>query len=188
MNRRGLPADVTLAALAVGVAPLLRRMRADFARDGRLRGSTSTLSWLAYTAFAVLLFEALTRRPAATSTVVPMRAAGTVLIAAGAALDVAAMRRFGSAAQLSGTDTGDLVGGGVYRWSRNPQYVGLVMALGGLSLVRRSPRALLLTGALAGVYRWWVPVEEANVERRFGRPYRDHLDATHRWWGAPSPR
>lgn len=76
----------------------------------------------------------------------------------------------------------------MYRISRNPQYVGLVVAATAGALARRSPLALALAGVYAAVCRWWVAVEERALERRFGDEYRRFQSATPRWLGLPFPR
>ena len=106
---------------------------------------------------------------------------------------IAGMSRFDSAAQLSGTDTGTLHERGIYRYSRNPQYLGAVVGLAGISLATRSGLAALLTAGVLATYRRWIPSEErvlqrtfddydryaANVPRWFGRPVPDDKDLSH---------
>lgn len=177
----------SLPVALLGVAPLLlRRMRRDLSQDGKLRTSTAALMWTAYGTHAALITAALTRRPAAPPLPAPVRAAAAGLVVGGIELDVAGMRRFAGPGQLTGTKAGRLVTGGIYRYSRNPQYLGLLAALAGLSLLRRSPTALALTAGLAAVYQAWVPTEEAHLARHFGQPYRRYRTATARWLGRPA--
>jgi protein-S-isoprenylcysteine O-methyltransferase Ste14 len=70
---------------------------------------------------------------------------------------------------------------GVYRRTRNPQYLGYALALGGGALNRRSALGLLLTAAIAGVFAWWVPVEERHLIRLHGARYAEYLKSTRRW-------
>jgi protein-S-isoprenylcysteine O-methyltransferase Ste14 len=114
-----------------------------------------------------------------------LRVAGVGQLVAGAALVAAGMAEFGTSAQITGTSAGGLRTGGVYRISRNPQYVGLILAAAGGASARRSGPAAGLAAALAAVYRWWVPVEEQALTRTFGQPYRTYLAATPRWLGTP---
>jgi len=74
----------------------------------------------------------------------------------------AGMRQFAGPGQVSGTNPGGLVTTGIYRISRNPQYIGYLLALSGLTLARRSKDAAALTLAVAAVYRWWIPIEERH--------------------------
>lgn len=112
-------------------------------------------------------------------------AAGVGLAVIGGALDAAGAHRFAGPAQLTGTRAGNLITGGIYRYSRHPQYVGLVTALGGLAIARRSLPALALTAVLGAAYRAWAPIEEEHLARCFGAPYRRYRAATHRWFGLP---
>ncbi len=100
----------------------------------------------------------------------------------GVALCVAGMQRFVGVRTVAAAEQQPLVTGGVYRWSRNPQYVGYVLALGGLATARRSLPALALTGAVAAVYALWVPLEEHQLRTVLGQPYVDYASRTARWW------
>ena len=167
-----------------GMRPLLDRMARDLAATGGLRPSTTAGMYATYAVHAGLTVRALVRRPAWPG--LPAAAtspAGAVLAAAGSALCVAGMNRFTGVGQVSGTRPGPLVRSGVYRWSRNPQYTGYLMLLGGAALLRRSPSALALAGVAAAVYRTWVPVEESHLRRTFGDDYAAYLAVTPRWLG-----
>ncbi len=72
---------------------------------------------------------------------------------------------------------------GLYRYTRNPMYLGFVLMLAGISL---------LLGALSpfiGVLlfflitdRWYVAFEEKVLETRFGRFYDTYKRRTRRWF------
>jgi protein-S-isoprenylcysteine O-methyltransferase Ste14 len=75
-----------------------------------------------------------------------------------------------------------LVSGGLFRWSRNPMYLGLIVALVGAALLLSSPLALLAAPA----YGWWVhrrfiAREERLLEERFGDAYRAYCQRVRRW-------
>ena len=69
---------------------------------------------------------------------------GIALIAAGAAVYLSATYVVGFKRQL-GLDTTRLVTEGIYRWSRNPLFVGWALILVGIGLVCESGMVLLLT-------------------------------------------
>lgn len=144
--------------------------------------------WGAYAGHATLTALALAADPAAPPLRTGLRAAALGLVAGGTALEIASAARFAGPAQLTGTAAGELITGGIYRYSRNPQYVGLVAVLAGLATLRRSPAAAALTAALAVVYRVWVPAEEQHLAHYFGPPYLRYRAATHRWLGWPHRR
>jgi len=71
-----------------------------------------------------------------------------------------------------------LVTGGLYRFSRNPQYASSIMGLIGLALCANSylviPLALLMSGACVLM----ALVEEAWLEQHYGAPYREYCSRT----------
>jgi protein-S-isoprenylcysteine O-methyltransferase Ste14 len=174
---------VALPLLAGGTAVLLTPMRADVEAQGAFRRSTAAMMWTAYAVGTAAYVDAVRRAPHRASR---RTAAGCGTTAvAGAGLLAAGMGAFADPGQITGTDAGRLTTHGVYRFSRNPQYVGIVlMALAGAVASRRRD-ALALTALLAGAYRAWVPAEERALTRTFGTPYADYLTAAPRWLGLP---
>ena len=88
-------------------------------------------------------------------------AAGLTACVAGLGAIVAGMSAFNGARQVTGTDPGDLQEGGVYRYSRNPQYVGFVLAGAAGTVARRSVPAAALTAGYAAVCAWWCDLRNA---------------------------
>ena len=77
-----------------------------------------------------------------------------------------------------------LVMEGVYRFSRNPMYVGMVLVAAGAVLVSGTLSALLLGAAFAFAIRYWyIAYEEAEMRRRFGDEYEEYLRKVGRWFG-----
>lgn len=180
----------TPALLTLGASPwLLRRMAREFDERGGLRPATTGWMYATYAAHASLYAVALAQGGRTTPRGHGLaRAAGGVLAGTGAGACVAGMARFSGAAQVSGTRSGPFVTSGVYRFTRNPQYTGYIMLLAGGALARRSPLGLALAAGAAGLFRWWVPVEERHLLRSHGRAYRDYLASAPRWVGyAPRP-
>ena len=138
--------------------------------------------WGCYTAAAGLYADALRHGEPASRGV---RAVAVGVAACGLGLTAAGMNAFQSASQVAARDAGSLVVGGVYRVSRNPQYVGFVIAGTAGAVARRSRLAGGLTAAYAAICRWWVAVEEQALERRFGAEYRHFKATTPRWLGPP---
>lgn len=77
-----------------------------------------------------------------------------------------------------------LVAEGVYRWTRNPMYVGFVSAASGAAAVFGSALALLGPGLLA-VYldRVQIPAEEQALRKRFGASFDSYDRTVRRWIG-----
>jgi len=82
-----------------------------------------------------------------------------------------------------------LITTGIYRWSRNPQFLGLYFSLLGMSLFGRSGFALLLT-AIAIIYCHYyiVKMEEPYLERIFGEDYIVYKLRTPRYIGIPKSK
>lgn len=163
--------------------PLLARMQRDLHQGGALRPSTAATMWTAYGAHAVLTVLALRRGAWPLRLPGPVVGVGVLAAAGGVGLCAAGMGRFAGVEQLSGTVNEELTTSGVYRWSRNPQYLGYVLLVTGAAVARRSGAALLSATALGVVYRAWVPVEEQHLVRLHGADYRSYQERTRRWWG-----
>lgn len=141
--------------------------------------------YVGYAAHGLAVTVAARRRTVPLTGGPAVTAAGLPSMMVGPALTVAGMSRFAGPGQVTGTAAGGLITGGVYRFSRNPQYTGYVLALTGLGLARRSGGVLALAAATAAVYAWWVPVEETALRSTFGEPYELYRRRTARWLGPP---
>jgi protein-S-isoprenylcysteine O-methyltransferase Ste14 len=107
---------------------------------------------------------------------------GATLIVAGAALYLSAISVFGFKRQL-GLNTTRLVTEGIYRWSRNPLFVGWTLVLVGVGLVRESGMVLLLAAVFWVSYRLSLPLEEELLGRLYGEAYEAYRRRTHRYFG-----
>jgi protein-S-isoprenylcysteine O-methyltransferase Ste14 len=75
-----------------------------------------------------------------------------------------------------------LVTTGIYRWTRNPVYLGFFLLYGGIGVAALSPWILILLLPLVVTIRYGVVArEEAYLERRFGDAYRDYKARVRRW-------
>jgi protein-S-isoprenylcysteine O-methyltransferase Ste14 len=75
-----------------------------------------------------------------------------------------------------------MVSGGVYRITRNPMYVGLVLLLCGWSVYLGSPWAWLAPLAFAAyVTRFQIVPEERVLARLFGAEYAAYRARVRRW-------
>jgi len=75
-----------------------------------------------------------------------------------------------------------LVVSGLYRFTRNPMYVGLSLIYAGVSLTFEAPGSLLLLPvAIVIIDRYVIPREEAYLERRFGPEYVAYKQQVRRW-------
>jgi protein-S-isoprenylcysteine O-methyltransferase Ste14 len=109
---------------------------------------------------------------------------GLVLIGVGAALAFAGDRTF----RAIGTNTPpwkpalQLATAGVYRYLRNPMYVGMTLMVGGLAIALASDWMLvLLVAAVFVVHYGAVLREERYLEQKFGERYLRYKTAVSRY-------
>jgi protein-S-isoprenylcysteine O-methyltransferase Ste14 len=77
-----------------------------------------------------------------------------------------------------------LVARGLYRFSRNPMYVGVVTAVVGQALWARSPRIAAYAALLAAMFHLRVVIfEEPVLRRSFGADYERYIAEVPRWFG-----
>ncbi|MGZ8377219.1 MAG: methyltransferase family protein [Gemmatirosa sp.] len=111
-------------------------------------------------------------------------AVAALLLAAGAALIVGALRRFRAARTNPEPwkPSTAVVASGVYRHTRNPMYVGMTLVYLALALGLDGGVALLLVVPLLALVRWGVIArEERYMEAKFGDDYRRYRASVRRW-------
>jgi len=80
------------------------------------------------------------------------------------------------------TPTPEFIESGVYRYSRNPMYLGMLVTCIGFAVILSEPWILVLTP----VCGWLIHVvairhEEAYLEELFGPAYREYKARVRRW-------
>jgi protein-S-isoprenylcysteine O-methyltransferase Ste14 len=117
----------------------------------------------------------------------PGRIAIAVLVASvGVSFDVVSILRFVAARTTVNPLTPDkserLVTDGLYRRTRNPMYVGLLLILCGLGLYLGHPLALAAPAVFAAyITRFQIIPEERMLAAKFGAEYDDYRAAVRRW-------
>jgi protein-S-isoprenylcysteine O-methyltransferase Ste14 len=109
---------------------------------------------------------------------------GLLLLAASAGLAVPAILAFRTAGTHVEPWKGSsvLVTDGVFRFVRNPMYVGLILLLAGLSVLLASDWMLVMTVGLFPVLHFGViKREERYLAAKFGDAYRRYRDAVPRY-------
>lgn len=78
--------------------------------------------------------------------------------------------------------TSALVSRGIYRYTRNPMYAGMLLALLAFSIVLASPASLLILPAFV-VYmnRFQIMPEERELARHFGAEFQAYRARVRRW-------
>jgi protein-S-isoprenylcysteine O-methyltransferase Ste14 len=113
------------------------------------------------------------------------RWAGVALIVVGAAIVVDAFARFvrhGRGTPAPPLPTERLVVTGLYRYVRNPMYLGVLAAILGQALLLGSP-TLLVYAALVGLgfHIFVLGYEEPALQRQFGAEYEAYRRGVRRW-------
>lgn len=110
--------------------------------------------------------------------------AGILLCLGGLAMIFAAIIRF----RRAGTNpepwrqTKAFVVSGVYRWTRNPMYLGMALIFAGLALIFDSLATLLLLPfTVILIDRQVIAREERYLEAKFGDDYRAYKEQVRRW-------
>jgi protein-S-isoprenylcysteine O-methyltransferase Ste14 len=81
-----------------------------------------------------------------------------------------------------------LVVRGLYRYSRNPMYVGVLSVIAGQALLFDSLRLALYAALVFGLFHAFVVLyEEPHLRRAFGRSYERFCERVPRWLGRPRP-
>jgi protein-S-isoprenylcysteine O-methyltransferase Ste14 len=112
--------------------------------------------------------------------------AGVLLVAAGVWFALAGIGEFRRAATtvnpLSPEASAHLVTGGVYCYSRNPMYLGMLLGLTGWAVALAhltAPLWLMLYAAYMN--RFQIAPEERALEARFGPVFADYRRRVRRW-------
>ncbi len=112
------------------------------------------------------------------------RVAANILAVVGAGILVAALAVILRSGQNPEPwkPTPSIVSSGIYRYSRNPMYlgIGLLQAAAGLRY-GKGWLLVLVPASFAAVYWFAVRHEEAYLERKFGAEYLDYTKSVRRW-------
>ncbi len=139
----------------------------------------------AYVLTSIVLMVALHLiAPAARLTVWPWNLLGLIPLALGIVINIvadAAFRRAGTTVKPFEEST-SLITTGVYRYSRNPMYLGLVLGVLGLAVMTGSLTPLVVVPVLAYLLdRNFIAAEERMLEERFGRAWLEYKKSVRRW-------
>ncbi len=109
---------------------------------------------------------------------------GLALVAAGILLGISAVGLFrrSDTTPEPWTSTTAIVTTGVYRYTRNPMYLGMASIYAGLAVVADSPLALILLPAVLLIIQSQVIArEESYLAAKFGEVYLDYKRRVRRW-------
>jgi protein-S-isoprenylcysteine O-methyltransferase Ste14 len=113
-------------------------------------------------------------------------ALAVVIAAIGLAIDVAGLLEFRRARTtinpLRPEAASALVRSGIFRWTRNPMYLGMAIALLGWAIYLAHPLSLLgIACFIAYLNRFQIAPEERVLERRFGAEFLAFRESVRRW-------
>lgn len=111
---------------------------------------------------------------------------GSALILIGALIALAGVWAFAQARTtvnpMAPEAASSIVTVGVYRYTRNPMYLGMAAALLGLALWPPSPAGIGIVALFcAYLSRYQIKPEEAALQRRFGSAYVDYCARVRAW-------
>ena len=110
-----------------------------------------------------------------------------VLAVVGVALALAGIREFRVARTtvnpLQPEQAAAMVTSGVYRFTRNPMYLGMFCLLAGWAawLGRLAPVLVVLPAFVLYMNRFQIRPEERALEQRFGAAFREYVARVRRW-------
>jgi protein-S-isoprenylcysteine O-methyltransferase Ste14 len=107
-----------------------------------------------------------------------------VLVALGVALGGSAIRLFVRSGQdpAPWESTPEVIATGIYRFTRNPMYLGMGLLQAGIGVALANGWVVLLVPVTwLVIYRIAIRHEEAYLERKFGSGYTDYKKAVRRW-------
>ena len=135
--------------------------------------------------YACLLFNLamLFRPPVAPPALFPLRIAGSVFLLAGGYVVMNTyflFRRHGTSEKFLPSSC--VVTEGLYRYSRNPMYLGMIAILLGVAGLVGRWEGFLSPLFLFVVLHWmFIPFEEEKMQRECGRNYERYKNSVRRW-------
>ena len=71
---------------------------------------------------------------------------------------------------------------GIYRYTRNPMYLGMALVLGGIAIYLAELTAFLMLALFVRfISRYQIQPEERILAEKFGTAYQDYTDRVGRW-------
>ena len=180
--RNGLTAImIANAVLALPMAVLVKR---DFARLGRVSWPMAIWTGLAMHGHALATFAVawLDRGSAYDPTLWSLMPGGAIIVL-GAYVIYLGRKAYGDQARVYGLKENELIEHGIYRRSRNPQYLGYWLMFVGAATASGSLLAFLFAVAFALLVHGYITiVEEPHLKRHFGADYTQYCRRVGRYF------
>ena len=141
------------------------------------------LVWLI---FAGVMLGVANATPGLSFTLAGSSAIALALVALGAAIAFAGVIVFRSnrttVNPLTPSASSCVVSGGVYRVSRNPMYLGFLLALAGWAVyLSNAGAALFLPAFVAYMTQYQIKPEERALREKFGSEFAQYMSRVRRW-------
>jgi protein-S-isoprenylcysteine O-methyltransferase Ste14 len=175
----------TLGLSAYGSHSILM-VRHDVLRIGRLSPFINGILWVSYFGYVGVVVYTAWKGYWLLPSTGGITVLGGLFLLVGVSLTGLGIFRAGILYEISGRATEGIVYDGVYGWSRNPQFVGWILMLTGLSVVTRSGLALLQVVLFAAMLHGYVVyVREPYLTQSVGNPFKTYRNRTPRYVGFP---
>ena len=181
------PAQWLVAAMianAVLVLPMALLVRRDFVRLGRVSWPMAIWTGAAMHGHALASFALAFVDRGGLYTPGPLSlTGGTGVFLLGAFVIYLGRGAYGDQARVYGLKEDVLIEHGIYRRSRNPQYLGYGLMFLGAALAGGSGLALVFTLVFAGLVHLYIRyVEEPHLTRIFGGAYTEYCQRVGRYF------
>ena len=170
---------------ALSAVPMALRARHDFARQGRLSLPVAIWTGVNMHGHAAITFTLAWLDRGSVNEPSPISLAlGLVIASIGGGLIVAGRREYASRSRVYGLLEDKLITTGIYRYSRNPQYVGYWLMMLGAAIASFSQWTFLLAFGAAPIIQSYVQcVEEPHLRFAFGDKYLAYCNRAPRYLG-----
>jgi protein-S-isoprenylcysteine O-methyltransferase Ste14 len=137
-------------------------------------------------AFAALMWMLAHATPYVSSPAAGRAVVAVILAVAGVSISLTAMISFRHARTtvnpMRPGSASTLVTGGIYRYTRNPMYLGLLIVLLGWAVwLANAPALVFLPGFVLYIYCFQIAPEERTLAKLFGAEYQAYLASVRRW-------
>ena len=154
------------------ILPLVRR---DYLKNGKLSHFIAFLQLVLWFFFQVFLaWTVFGDLWPPREAYIPKNPVGGVFMLIGIIICIAGIWAFHSMTKVTGRETNRLIVRGIYRWSRNPQYLGYGVVIIGAVIGYWSATAWLALIAYALLVYATVRIEEEHLTQAFGEEYQEY--------------
>ncbi len=168
---------------ALCVVPMALRAKRDFARLGRISLPVAVWAGVNMHGHAAATFTLAWLDRGSLSAPSPISLTiGFVIAGIGVGLIVAGRREYSSRARAYGLLEDKLITAGIYRYSRNPQYLGYWLMMLGSAVASLSQWAFIFAFGFALIMHFLVQgIEEPHLRCAFGEQYLAYCRRTPRY-------